>query len=184
MKDGADIADAVQAPADAGDAPVVPAELLPQKRPVGRPRGQDKTGGRRRDMINMHELSPNATPRQLRTHVSKVCAAHKFEPISVLCKIGSNKQTEDKLRVTCASEVASFLYPKLRSVEMTGPDGEALNTGFLDGLDKTTLEALIFVLQQQEADRLKVVENVTDAEIAPADTANAVVMLRPPGWRS
>jgi hypothetical protein len=172
----------MKADADIADAVVVPEELLPKKRPVGRPRGQDKTGGRRRDMINLHELSPNATPRQLRTHVSRVCAAHQFEPISVLCRIGANKRTEDKLRVTCATEVAGFLYPKLRSIEMTGKDGESLNAGnVLDSMDKATLEALVFLLREQTTP--KVVENVTDA-VEVSETSTAVARLRPPGWRS
>lgn len=184
MSDEADIAEATVPPtSDEGDAPVVvPAELLPQKRPVGRPRGQDKTGGRRRDMVNLHELSPDATPRQLRLHVAKICAAHHFEPIATLCKIGANKKNDEKLRAHCSVEVAAFLYPKLRSVEMAGSDGKPLNTSFLDGLDKTSLEALIFVLKQQEESRLKVVENVPDA-VEATETSTAVVPITP-RWSS
>jgi hypothetical protein len=95
-------------------------------RPVGRPPGLPKTGGRQKGIIDLHTLKPGMSTRELRDHVAAICAARGFDPISTMCLIGKNRKLDEKLRFKVAAEVASFLYPRVRQVELSGPDGGPL----------------------------------------------------------
>jgi hypothetical protein len=64
--------------------------------------------------------------RELRDHVAAICAARGFDPISTMCLIGKNRKLDEKLRFKVAAEVASFLYPRVKTVELTGADGGPL----------------------------------------------------------
>jgi len=106
--------------------PGVPNGQLPVKRGRGRPKGRAKTGGRQRGIIDLHALKPGMTTRELRDHVAAICAARGFDPISTMCLIGMNRNLPAKLRFQVSSEVAGFLYPRVKTVELTGADGGPL----------------------------------------------------------
>lgn len=46
-----------------------------------------------------------------------------FDPIVSMCDIAMNPENDDTLKLSALKEVSQYLYPKLKSVEVTGdPD--------------------------------------------------------------
>jgi hypothetical protein len=116
----------VAATAEASLPATLPQEgevLAPEKRGRGRPVGLPKTGGRQKGIIDLHVLKPGMTTRELRDHVAAICAARGFDPISTMCLIAKNRKADEKLRFKVAAEVAGYLYPRVKTVELTGADG-------------------------------------------------------------
>lgn len=48
------------------------------------------------------------------------------DPSEVLAEIMNDSQADRRLRAHCASELMKYLYPALRSVEVTGAGGGAI----------------------------------------------------------
>ena len=47
----------------------------------------------------------------------------KCDPIGIMVKIATNPKTPAKLRFLCAKELAQYLYPKRKAVEIREPTG-------------------------------------------------------------
>ena len=43
-----------------------------------------------------------------------------FDPIIAMCEIAVNPENDDTLKLSALKEVAGYVYPKLKSVEVTG----------------------------------------------------------------
>ncbi len=97
-------------------------EVLSAKRGRGRPEGLVKTGGRAAGIPNLH-AKPGASNKELREHVAEVCRARGYDPVSAMCLLGRNRKLDPELRFKIAAEVAPYLYPRVKSIEISGPDG-------------------------------------------------------------
>ena len=81
---------------------------LTMPRPVGLP----KTGGRTR-----------GTPNKKTQAVDRKLAKLGCDPIEGLAKIALDTETEASLRVRCFTELAQYVYPKRKAVDLeTGED--------------------------------------------------------------
>jgi hypothetical protein len=49
-----------------------------------------------------------------------------FDPILSMCEIATNDENDDTLKLSAFKEVAQYLYPKLKSVEVTGDNENPL----------------------------------------------------------
>lgn len=68
----------------------------------------------------------------LTAKVADRLAALGCDPIEILATVAKDKRHAIELRVSCAKELASYVYPKLKAIEHTGPGGgpvETSNTG-------------------------------------------------------
>ncbi len=84
--------------------------------------------------IKRHEVQPGNAPRHtpLTAKVADRLAALGCDPIEILAKVAMDKNHAIELRVSCAKELASYVYPKLKAIEHTGLGGgaaEAQETG-------------------------------------------------------
>jgi len=165
-------AEAMQAPAEEGDAVVVPAELLPQKRKPGRP-----PGSKNKDRVaTIERLTKEADPLGYRIRALKrgwVMAA----PSEGATRRERILLTKDEM-LRLSQQLEDKVLPRLRSFEVTG-DGMANNVliGTLNSLEETQLKHLIAALHPQ----YPVV--VSGAEIAQApDDGTSAVVIQPPRW--
>ncbi len=74
---------------------------------MGRPRGFPKTGGRTRGTPNKKTQAVYEALERLGCH-----------PISGLARIAMSPQTAPELKVRCYAELAQYLYPKLKAVDL------------------------------------------------------------------
>lgn len=78
---------------------------------MGRQKGTSKTGGRKIGTPNKSTVA----------HVEKVqefCDQYKLDPIQALFKIASDETNDLNLRVSILKEIAQYLYPKKKSIEI------------------------------------------------------------------
>src|SRR5215468_3229729 len=58
--------------------------------------------------------------------VREMLAAIGCDPIEGLARIAMDENENKQLRARCYTELAGYCWPKLRSIELSGPDGEAI----------------------------------------------------------
>jgi hypothetical protein len=97
-----------------------------------RPAGLPKTGGRK-----------PGTPNRKTQALTEKLAAMGCDPIEGLAGIAMDANTSPELRVRCFSELAQYVYPKRKAVDIaaTGPNGEpsSIRVEFVDPITKRLL---------------------------------------------
>jgi hypothetical protein len=123
---------------------------------MARPKGQQKLGGRTRGQTNKAKTA-------FRERLQAYATRHKVDPHYFMVKTLADDSTTTRLtlegvtvkvptvsmalKVQCAKELAQYLQPKLRSVELTGdPDNPVRH---LHELPQADLDALITRLLRQ-----------------------------------
>lgn len=76
-----------------------------------RPKGLPKTGGRIR-----------GTPNRKTELVAKKLAKLGCDPIEGLALIALDPETKVELKVRCLSELAQYVYPKRKAVDIVSPE--------------------------------------------------------------
>ena len=66
----------------------------------------------------------NKVTNSLRERIKKKYP--NFCPVEQLLQFAQDETEDTKLRAQCCKDAALYLYPKLRSVELTGANGEKL----------------------------------------------------------
>jgi hypothetical protein len=79
---------------------------------MSRPKGLPKTGGRLRG-------TPNRKSEQLLRKLQSL----ECDPIEGLARIALDAETRLDLRVRCYAELAQYVYPKRKAVDLAGHDG-------------------------------------------------------------
>jgi hypothetical protein len=62
--------------------------------------------------------------RYNREEVARICQERNYHPIHHLIDIATNPETSAYVQRDCANDIASYLMPKLRTVNIAGADGE------------------------------------------------------------
>lgn len=88
-----------------------------QKTQSGNPRGRPKGS------LNTY---PKIIPNKFRWDVSQICIEMGFDPFRKLIEIATEGQYE-KNRLEAAKELANYIAPKLRSVELSTEAGKHFN---------------------------------------------------------
>ena len=85
--------------------------------------GQPKTGGREKG-------TPNKSTQTLISRMDELREQLDVCPIQVLMEIAAGKKlngermlVDESVRVRAAAELCSYVYPKRKAVEVSGPDG-------------------------------------------------------------
>jgi|HubBroStandDraft_1064217.scaffolds.fasta_scaffold139177_4 hypothetical protein len=81
---------------------------------MARPKGQPKLGGRQKG-------TPNKRPT-----VSELCARRGFDPFVVMIEIAQDENNDAALRGKMAAELARYLEPQKKAVELSNPEGQVL----------------------------------------------------------
>jgi hypothetical protein len=63
-------------------------------------------------------------PRFDRKEVARICEERGYHPIHHLINLATDPESSGYLQKECASEIASYLMPKLKTVQLTDNDGE------------------------------------------------------------
>jgi len=82
----------------------------------GRPSGQLKTGGRKK-----------GTPNKATLIVEEKINAAGCDPLTELAKIAMNHRYAVEVRVRCLCELASYLYPKRKPVDVPNEQTTVMN---------------------------------------------------------
>ena len=82
-----------------------------QFRYIPRPKGLAKTGGRVR-----------GTPNRKTELVAKTLAKLGCDPIEGLALIALDPETKPEVEVRCLSELAQYVYPKRKAVDIPSPE--------------------------------------------------------------
>lgn len=87
----------------------------------GKPKGSPKTGGRKPGSVN-----------RITADIMHALAELRCDPIRGMARIANNRKNEAGLRLKAYSDLAQYVYPKRRSVEITpgkvDPNGAELLT--------------------------------------------------------
>jgi hypothetical protein len=76
-----------------------------------RPKGHPKTGGRVR-----------GTPNKSSEAIARKLAKLGCDPVEGLAKIALDPGTEPSLKIRCFSELAQYIYPKRKAVDLLSPE--------------------------------------------------------------
>ncbi len=60
-------------------------------------------------------------------------------PVEALCEIATTMDNEINIRLAASKEVAQYIYPKLKAMELYGKDGGAIETKDVSVNDKEIL---------------------------------------------
>ncbi len=82
------------------------------KRPPGRPKGTPKTGGR----------APG-TPNKKTAEVRELLLSLKCDPVTGMARIAMNTTNPPELRGRMYSELAQYMWPKRKAIEVSGEAG-------------------------------------------------------------
>ena len=79
---------------------------------MSRPKGTPKTGGRKLGSANKfnHEQSDK---------IRVLCETYNLDPIEALLKLAADENIELNLRVSILKELAQYIYPKRKTVELS-----------------------------------------------------------------
>ena len=83
-----------------------------EKRKPGRPPGQPRTGGRQK-----------GTPNKKTAEVRDLLLSLKCDPVRGMALIAMNKKNPPELRGRMYSELAQYMWPKRKAIEVSGDDG-------------------------------------------------------------
>lgn len=78
---------------------------------MSRPKGLPKTGGRTKGSLNW-------TNQFQIKKVEELCERYKFDPLESLIKLAVDPGLATELRIGILKELAQYLYPKKRSIEV------------------------------------------------------------------
>ncbi len=78
---------------------------------MARPKGYSKTGGRKAGTLNKFNTE------QIEK-VKNLCVQYQVDPIEALLKISSDENIDLNLRVSILKEIAQYVYPKRKSIEI------------------------------------------------------------------
>lgn len=78
---------------------------------MARPRGLPKTGGRKVG-------TPNRINSEQTDRVKHLCELHKVDPLEALLILSTDPSIEINQRISILKELAQYLYPKRKSVEI------------------------------------------------------------------
>lgn len=81
--------------------------------------GSAKTGGRKKGVPNKNKI---ALIERIKEKFPGYC------PIEKMCEIALNPINEINIRLTANKEVAQYIYPKLKSIEHKGENGEPITS--------------------------------------------------------
>ena len=84
----------------------------PKKRGPGRPKGYPRSGGRAK-----------GTPNKKTAEVRELLLSLKCDPVRGMALIAMNKKNPAELRGRMYSELAQYLFPKRKAIEVSGEDG-------------------------------------------------------------
>lgn len=79
---------------------------------MGRQKGQAKTGGRKPG-------TPNKTNSDTTAKVSELCHAYGFDPLESMILLAKSDDLELPYKIALLKELAQYVYPKRKSIEMT-----------------------------------------------------------------
>jgi hypothetical protein len=96
---------------------------------AGRLKGSPKTGGRKA-----------GTPNKIRGRAAELMNEYGFDPIRSMIAIAADPANEIAIRARMLSELAQYVYPKLRQVEHSGPGGGAIPLMAVNPLDEINRE--------------------------------------------
>jgi hypothetical protein len=82
----------------------------------GRPLGQPKTGGRTK-----------GTPNRVTLTIKEKLDGIGCDPLIELAEIAMDSKYRIEIRVRCLSEIASYLYPKRRPVDISSDESPVTN---------------------------------------------------------
>ncbi len=97
----------------------------------GKPIGSPKTGGRKK-----------GTPNRATLMLNEKLDAMSCDPLLELAKIAMNEKNPIEIRVRCFSEIAAYVYPKRKPVDMSSEHPAVINVntkldpGYPDGGDQ------------------------------------------------
>ncbi|MET0063216.1 MAG: hypothetical protein ABW176_13070 [Candidatus Thiodiazotropha endolucinida] len=92
---------------------------------AGRKPGGQKTGGRKQG-------TPNKRTEEISELLKKKFP--KYNPVVQMAEIAQDKKVDMNLRVQCAKEVAQYLFPKRKAIEVSPGAGEEFTFNMvLDG---------------------------------------------------
>lgn len=84
-----------------------------------------KTGGRKKG-------TPNKDKQELldaiQAHVEEKFGTVGWDPVLQMAVFAADEENEKALRLNAAKEVAQYVKPKLKAIEMSGPDGGPILT--------------------------------------------------------
>lgn len=87
-------------------------DAAPVKRGLGRPRGYAKTGGRK-----------PGVPNKKTAEVRELLLSLKCDPITGMARIAMNSKNPPELRGRMYSELAQYMWPKRKAIEVSGESG-------------------------------------------------------------
>ena len=82
----------------------------------GRPIGLAKTGGRQK-----------GTPNRATLTLKEKLAAMGCEPLVEIAKMGMNEKNEIEIRERCFADIAPYLHPKLKPVDVSSDESLVIN---------------------------------------------------------
>ncbi len=82
------------------------------KRPPGRPKGTPKTGGRAK-----------GTPNKKSAEVRDLLLSLGCDPVTGMARIAMNTTNPPELRGRMYSELAQYMWPKRKAIEVSGEAG-------------------------------------------------------------
>lgn len=78
---------------------------------MARPKGSAKTGGRKAGTLNKSNSS------QIEK-IQNLCDSYNLDPFEALLKLSSDLSLDINLRVGILKEIAQYIYPKRKSIEI------------------------------------------------------------------
>ena len=78
---------------------------------MARPKGIPKTGGRKTGTLNKSNSS------QIEK-IQDLCASYNIDPFEALLKLSNDPSLDINLRVGILKEIAQYVYPKRKSIEI------------------------------------------------------------------
>lgn len=82
--------------------------MTPPKNKGGRPKGYPKTGGRKLGSVN-----------KITADIIHALAELHCDPIRGMARIANNRKNDAGLRLKAYSDLAQYVYPRRRAVELT-----------------------------------------------------------------
>lgn len=95
-----------------------------------------KTGGRKKGVTNKN-IIPGFSRKDLQQEVKNKYPG--FNPVVELVKMFKNRKLEPTIRLTALKEATTYLFPKLKAVEITGENGDAVQTNLMVEFSNTIL---------------------------------------------
>lgn len=83
--------------------------------PGGRPKGYAKTGGRTKGTKNWSTMA-----------IREKLASLNCDPLEGMEKIATDEKNDISIRLQAYKELAKYVYPQLKAIEISGPGGSPL----------------------------------------------------------